>query len=419
MLARCATEFPSTRMITGKDIIYISTIEWTFLWQSHQEIATRLAAAGNRVLYIENMGMRAPRLSDAGRVVARLKRWAVNRNRNEPDTMPPNIHICSPLVLPPFGSEWRRALNRRFFLKALKQTVDNLGLSDPIIWTYLPTDTCVDLIQMLRSPESLVVYYCVADFTKLTTQVQQVTESESELLKVSDVIFASCSQLARPAAQLNSAVYLSPHGVNLEAFPQDDQLDVHDCPAELLQVPRPIIGYVGGLHRHVDLDLIKQMALLRPEWSWVFVGSVQVPLGDLQALPNVRFLGQKNHNELVDYIRNVDVCIVPYANTEATATVLPTKINEYLAVGKPVVSIDIPAVREFNELHQVLNLVSGGPDDFLAAIDEALATALDEVKIARRREVAAGADWRLRLQEISEIIELHLAKRTRALDRLV
>src|SRR5450432_3211107 len=114
MLAQCATEFPSTRMITGKDIIYISTIEWTFLWQSHQEIATRLAAAGNRVLYIENMGMRAPRLSDAGRVVARLKRWAVNRNRNERDTMPPNIHVCSPLVLPPFGSEWRRALNRRF-----------------------------------------------------------------------------------------------------------------------------------------------------------------------------------------------------------------------------------------------------------------------------------------------------------------
>lgn len=47
-------------MITGRDIIYISSIEWNFLWQGHQEIALRLAAAGNRVLYVENTGVRAP-----------------------------------------------------------------------------------------------------------------------------------------------------------------------------------------------------------------------------------------------------------------------------------------------------------------------------------------------------------------------
>jgi len=397
-------------MITGKDIIYISTIEWTFLWQSHQEIATRLAAAGNRVLYIENTGLRAPRLSDAARVAARLRRWGTKRRPNDEASTVSNIHVCSPLVLPPFGSAWRRALNRRLFLKTLKKTADNLGFRDPIIWTYLPTDTCVDLIRLLRSPDSLVVYYCVADFTKLTTQVEQLTKSESEILELSDVVFASCSQLAQHAAELNTRVYLSPHGVNLEAFPQDAQPDERDCPVELSQLPRPIIGYVGGLHRHVDLGLIRKMASLKPEWSWVFVGSVQVPLGDLQDLPNVRFLGQKNHTELVHYLRNFDVCIVPYANTEATATVLPTKINEYLAVGKPVVSTNIPAVREFNERHQVLSLTSGGPEDFVAAITAALATALDDEQIARRRAVAAAADWKLRLEEISEIIEQHLAK---------
>ena len=40
-------------MITGADIVYISSIEWNFLWQVHQEVAVRLARVGNRILYIE------------------------------------------------------------------------------------------------------------------------------------------------------------------------------------------------------------------------------------------------------------------------------------------------------------------------------------------------------------------------------
>ena len=52
-------------MISGRDIICISSIEWDFLWQGHQEITSRLAQAGNRVLYIENTGVRSPGLRDA------------------------------------------------------------------------------------------------------------------------------------------------------------------------------------------------------------------------------------------------------------------------------------------------------------------------------------------------------------------
>ena len=58
-------------MLSGRDIVIISSIEWRANWQGHQEIARRLAEAGNRVFYVENMGVRAPRLADAGRVVAR------------------------------------------------------------------------------------------------------------------------------------------------------------------------------------------------------------------------------------------------------------------------------------------------------------------------------------------------------------
>ena len=99
-------------MITGRDFVYISSIEWNFLWQTHQEIATRLAQAGNRVLYIENMGVRSPRLSDATRIAARLKRWARNRRSKGVREIIPGVYVCSPLVFPPFQQGWRRQLNR-------------------------------------------------------------------------------------------------------------------------------------------------------------------------------------------------------------------------------------------------------------------------------------------------------------------
>lgn len=400
-------------MITGRDFIFISSIEWGFLWQSHQEIATRLAAAGNRVLYIENMGVRTPSFGDAGRIAGRLKNWASARRSKGVREVVPNIYVCAPLVCPPFGSGWRRTLNRHVFLPGLKRTARSLGFRDPIIWTWLPTDTSADLIRLLSSPKGLVIYHCVADFTQLTPQVDLLRQSERDVLSLSDLVLASCSQLEKHAAQINQHVYLTAHGVSLDAFPYADSLERNSSPRpiELENLPRPIIGYIGGIHRHVDLELIKAIALRRPDWTWVMVGSVQVSVDELQNINNIKIVGAKPHNELVHYIRHFDVCTVPYANTESTATVVPTKINEYLAVGRPVVATNLPTLEEFNQEHGILNVAANDPDSFIAAIDVALLSSDDDSLSRRRRELAESADWGLRLERISEIIEGRLAER--------
>ena len=70
----------------------------------------------------------------------------------------------------------------------------------------------------------------------------------------------------------------------------------------------------------------------------MLVGPLQISPGYLKQIPNVYLAGPKAHEELLDYICGFDVCIVPYLSNGYTATVVPTKINEYLAMGKPVVS---------------------------------------------------------------------------------
>jgi len=386
-------------MIANRDFVIISSTEWDFLWQGHQEIASRLAQSGNRVLYIENTGVRSPDLRDAGRVAARLKFWTRSWSSGGVRQVAPNLYVCAPVVMPPFGSSWQRRVNRQLFLPLILNATRKLKLRDPVILTYLPTDTASDLIQLLRTPRSVVVYYCIADFSQLTPQAKRLKKSEREVVKASDLVFAQNAELAAHCAQwTNERVHIFPFGVNLDRFSPDQDA------AGALKLPRPVIGYVGGLHRHVDFDLLEAMARARPEWSWVFVGPLQTSVGELRKLPNTHFLGQQPHDTIAGYINFFDICIVPYVNDAYTATVVPTKINEYLAMGKPVVSTNLPFVRDFNRQHNVLLTSLSDPQSFLQAVEQALHHTDDEEAMRRRREAAALHDWESRLDAMSELM---------------
>lgn len=383
-----------------------------------------MARAGNRILYIENMGVRSPGLKDAARVGLRLKRWTKSLTTGGVRQVAENIYVCSPIVMPPFGTRLHRALNRRIFLPLIRRTARRLGMSRPLIWTYLPTDTAFDLINLLRMEQSLVVYYCIADFAHLTPHTEKLLESEQRVVETSDVVFAQGPELAEHCARWNSSIYIFPFGVNLDAFPLEaggrDGAGTHasvnnssTAPPGLRNLARPVIGYIGGLHRHVDFKMLAELARMRPAWSWVFVGAIQSNVGELATLPNVHLLGQQPHLDLVRYIRSFDVCIVPYVDSAYTATVVPTKINEYLAVGKPVVSTSLPAVSDFNRRHKVLLTARACADEFLRAIERALELPTDTATRIRRREVAALGSWDTRLEAMSELIETTMKKKNK------
>ncbi|MDT7808765.1 MAG: hypothetical protein QOJ70_2578 [Acidobacteriota bacterium] len=404
-------------MIRGRDIILVSSIDWDTQWQAPQELALRLSAAGNRVLYLENTGVRTPGLRDAGRVMRRLKHWAGALLAHGVRPVRPNLWVYAPLVLPPFGPAPGARFNRHLLLPLIARAARRLGMRDPVIWSFLPTDTALGLLDLLGSEHGRVVYYCAADFSQLTPSAHGLERSEAELLRRSDVVFTICDELAERCRRWNSNVHVFPYGVNLKAFPP--QAAEHAPHAAATRNGHHngfswtkhakgnghrVIGYVGGLHRHVGVEMLVEMASARPAWSWVFVGAPEVPLKDLQGLPNVYLLGQRPHHELARYIRTFDVCIVPYRRSAYTETVVPSKINEYLAMGKPVVSTDLPPVCDFNDKHRVLITAEGHPESFLRGIERALTHVEDETLIERRREVARQGDWEARLDAMSELI---------------
>ena len=147
-------------MMRGQDIVCISSIDWDFIWQGHQQIMSTLAAHGNKVLFVENTGVRRAVLRDAPRMIRRFRNWwrGTQGFRLERD----NLFVYSPLVLPFPYSRVARWINRRIIARALRRWMSAAGLQRPIVWTFLPTPLVLDLIKAVE-PE-LVIYYCIDDF---------------------------------------------------------------------------------------------------------------------------------------------------------------------------------------------------------------------------------------------------------------
>lgn len=388
------------------DILCISSIDWDFIWQGHQELMSRLAAEGHRVLFIENTGVRQVRVSDIGRIRARLKNWRRGTKGFREER--PNLFVHSPLVLPLPYSRLAGWINRQVMMRSLTRWMRATGFSRPIAWTFLPTPLAREVIA--RIDPVATIYHCVDEFASSSADARRIVTSEEQLFRDADLVFVTSEKLRERAAKFSEHVHLFPSGVSLEAFgaARDSRVAVPD---DLARLPRPVAGYVGGIHQWVDQDLLVAAATRLPDTSFALIGPSQVDVSRLQACPNVHLLGQRPHAEVPAYIQGFDVGLVPYRIADYTANVYPAKMNEYLAMGKPVVATDLPEVHRFNREHDNVVTVGRTADEFAAAVAGAVTPAGDE---ARRRRIAAAErnGWARRLRDMSALIDEVIASRS-------
>ncbi len=395
-------------MIKNENIICISSIDWDFIWQGHQEIMSTFAKNGNKILFIENTGVRAPALRDFPRLKKRIFNWlkSVKGFRKEAE----NLFVYSPIILPFPYSRFSRWINRILLLSTLKRWMDVMGFHNPIIWTFLPTGTALDIINNIE--KKLLIYYCIADFYELAGNSKAVKKAEDELIKKSDLIFAQGRVIEEKCKRLNENVSIFPFGVNIETF-ENFRPGVDTIPADIKNIKKPIIGYIGGVHRHIDFGLLKFVAETYPDWSIVLIGPLQTNTHEISELKNVFLLGKKDFSELPYYVNEFDVCIIPYLKTEYTATVYPTKLNEYHALGKPVVSTDLPEVLNFNRENSNIVFIGKDNEEFTEKISRAIVEK-DSLLITNRISSAKKNSWPARIEHMSGLIEEAVEKKSKS-----
>jgi uncharacterized SAM-binding protein YcdF (DUF218 family)/glycosyltransferase involved in cell wall biosynthesis len=395
--------------VTGRlpDILCVSSIDWDFIWQGHQEIMSRMAAQGHRVLFVENTGVRAPKVRDLPRVRQRIRNWWRGTKGFRQER--PNLFIYSPLLLPLPYFWLARWINRRLLARALRRWMEAVGFNRPILWTFLPTPLALDIIRAV-DPQ-VTIYYCIDDLASSSPGARKIVASEERLFKTADLVFVTSERLRERAARYRSEVHLFPFGVNLERF-EEVRRASDSPPDDLRQLARPVVGYVGGLHQWVDQPLLASVAQRLPEMSFALVGPAQTDVTTLQNCANVTLFGQRPHPDLPRYVKEFDVGIVPYLLTDYTANVYPTKLNEYLSMGIPVVATDLPEIRRFNRDHGNVVEVAADADAFAAAIKRSLNGASTTDVVKRRIEVAQSNSWEQRIGAMNRLIDRAMAART-------
>jgi uncharacterized SAM-binding protein YcdF (DUF218 family)/glycosyltransferase involved in cell wall biosynthesis len=387
-----------------RDVVCISSIDWDFIWQGHQEIMSTLAAQGHRVLFVENTGVRAPRARDLPRLRQRIRNWWRGTKGFREER--PNLFVYSPLLLPLPYSRLARPVNRFLLARALRRWMRATGFYRPIVWTFLPTPIALDLIADL-DPE-LTIYYCIDDLAASSPGARRIVSSEERLFRDADLVFVTSEKLRQRAARYSARVHLFPFGVSFERF---DRVRNHgEPPPDLTALERPIVGYVGGLHQWVDQELVAAVASRMPDVTFALVGPAQTDVSGLERCANVRLFGQRSHDVVPAYVKGFDVGIVPYRVADYTLNVYPTKLNEYLVMGIPVVATDLPEIRRFNAHHGQLVEVASDADAFSSAIRRALNDS-SPPEVQRRVAAAHENSWQNRIARMNTLIDDALQRR--------
>lgn len=329
---------------TRPDLLCLSHLRWAFVFQRPQHLLTR-AARHFRVLYWEE------------------PEWAAGVEPTlRARTTPEGVTVVTPVL--PHGADTdatQRAL--------IDPWLARQGVTDPVLWLYTPH--ALDWAGHLQGRP--LVYDCMDELANFRFADPHLPAKEAALLRRADLVFTGGRSLWNAKRKTRPDARLFQSGVDTEHFrPARSALP---DPADQRGIPHPRLGFYGVLDERLDLELLADLARARPDWHVVLVGPLaKIQRSDLPQAPNVHWLGPKQYSELPAYLANWDVALMPFALNEATRYISPTKTPEYLAGGCPVVSTPVAdVVAGYGDLPGAVR-VANGPEAFVAACEQALAT---------------------------------------------
>jgi len=380
-----------SRSLADYEILCLSHLRWeTTLFQRPQQLMTQFAAMGVRVFFLSQVSTR--------RFVASLLRGQLGELRGTAGShllwrswpyLPGVRH--SPLI--ESVNTWLYDLFVRSFLALHRKRPILLWAYHPAVWLLL------DHVAF-----DLLVYDCMDPFVAFRAEriKERVAKQEQMLIRRADVVFTGGPSLHAAKQGINPRTYCFVSGVDIEHFAR--ALDGRARPpADVAQLPRPILGYWGAVDERIDFDLLSRLCRRWPSGSVVLLGPLVGMKRPPLDLPNFHYLGEKDYAQLPGYLAAFDVCLLPFVPSALTAAISPTKTPEYLIGGRPVVSTPIPDVAH---VWGDVVAVAADSDGFVAAVERALGRSRPDPRLAEavRRRAATWDDIARQMRDKIETV---------------
>jgi glycosyltransferase involved in cell wall biosynthesis len=387
--------------LSGETIVCLATQDWDAHWTPVQQVMSRMAP-NSTVIYVEPFRPLIRRLANRANGAKHL----VPPKQPQLREVMPRLFVYRPnFPYLPFHlkSPMLAAANAPMYRAEIAGLLRKFGGKRPWLWAFFAQ--CLSVLDLKFEH---VIYDCVDDWPAFfpdAREKQSVAGIDDALSCAAEMVFVGSDPLKEKKAPLNPKTFVVNHAADIRHFSKAaDPLTV--VPADLAQIPHPRIGFVGMVDPvRFDSELLRRVAE-NPQYHLVIVGGI---LGgaerSLPAQPNVHLLGMKPLNELPGYLRGMDVCLMPYKLNDATRSIYPLKLHEYMATGKPVVATAIPAVEGFRDLIYVAD----NENQFVEQVDVALKEKDPEI-VLLRRACASEHSWEAHVAEKIRLVHMHISK---------
>ncbi len=394
--------------LKGRDIVLISLHPWYFESGSNSKNIAKQLSLHNRVLYV-NIPLKRktylpnkpdPKLRKHIDVIKNRQDTIKKISTNLWELYPANLIESINWIPSTRAFKTANYVNNRRFAKDIKQAIGKLGFTEFILFNDNDIYNGFHLKEFLNP--SLYIYY-LRDFLQGYSFWKKHTKIlEPQLIKKADLVVANSEFLAEYAATINNRSYYIGQGCTLDVFNYDVR---HKWPEDI-KPGITTIGYIGALDSdRLDEKILIAIAKANPEWQLILVGPEDTTFSasQLHTLQNVHFLGKKPFSELASYVNAFDVCINPQLKNEITKGNYPLKIDEYLAIGKPVIATRTVAMKMFEDFVYLADQPSEYPELIQRALKEnSTDTQLKRVSFARSHS------WENSICELYKAINLNI-----------
>jgi glycosyltransferase involved in cell wall biosynthesis len=344
----------------GKQLIVFGE-DWGVFPSSTQYLISGLLKSGWEIIWINSIGMRKPAFEwfYIRRLGKKLYQYLFGKTQRSRISLPENLVVIHPMIIPLSDVPIVEKINRFILKKQLAQTVKKKRFINPVIWTSLPTA----LPYLTLWGNGPIVYFCGDDFSVLGTLPRpDLLAVEKQLSDRAALIFVVSDALSKKMPT-HKTCYID-QGVDLDFFKRQ-----YPRPKDLPE-GKPIAGYFGSISDFwLDLDLLYQCASTLPHWNFVLLGPNTADLSRFKKLNNFFYLGfKKSFQDVPAYPAHWDASLMPFNKSQLTEAFNPLKLKEYLCCGKPIVSVDLPAMASSGDYVYIAK----NAEDFIQGIEFSL-----------------------------------------------
>ncbi len=361
-------------------IICIGGEDWWYHNRGHFDFQImRRLAKDWPVLFVNSLAVRMPSLEHKGQFASKIGRKLRSLARGLV-RVENKFWVFSPVSVP---GQTGQKLSSWALAPQIKLAAARAGIKRPLLWIHCPPGAAL----ISEIPHVALILQRTDRFEAFPEADPEVVGAHIAILKKAADLVVYCNPhlMAEEQSDVSRQILIT-HGVDLDTFITAGR-SPSPGPADVAILKRPRVGFIGGIDAHTfDPELFFNAACKLPDAEFALIGGCSLPDGWCP-LPNVKLLGRKPYETVAQYMAAMDVLIMPWNDSEWIQACNPIKLKEYLAVGRPVVTTDFPALGRYRDLVHVAK----GADEFSNAIQRALDEPYDAAK-ARARVATEGWD---------------------------